>query len=100
MALAVKREQVVSLLRLLQNQRLRRLELLVKSETDMTFEDALPVLNVIVLVAGAVWSVAKITAAVTTLTASVNRLEQSVDKMERRLCDHETRLSHLEASRS
>ena len=66
----------------------------------MTFEDALPVLNVIVLVAGAVWSVAKITAAVTTLTASVNRLEQSVDKMERRQCDHETRLSHLEASRS
>ena len=41
----------------------------------MTFEEALPVLNVIVLVAGAVWSVAKITAAVTTLTASVNRLE-------------------------
>ena len=66
----------------------------------MTFADMMPIMNVFVLVAGAVWSVAKITAAVTTLTASVNRLEQSVDKMGRRLCDHETRLSHLEASRS
>ncbi len=65
----------------------------------MTFADMMPIMNVFVLVGGAVWSVAKITAAVTTLTASVNRLEQSVDKMERRLCDHETRLSHLEASR-
>ena len=66
----------------------------------MTFAEMMPIMNVFVLVVGAVWSVAKITAAVTTLTASVNRLEQSVDKMERRLCDHETRLSHLEASRS
>jgi hypothetical protein len=72
----------------------------VASADLMTFAEMMPIMNVFVLVAGAVWSVAKITAAVTTLTASVNRLEQSVDKMERRLCDHETRLSHLEASRS
>jgi len=65
----------------------------------MTFADMVPIMNVFVVMSGAVWSVAKITAAVTTLTSSVNRLEQSVDKMERRLCDHETRLSHLEASR-
>ena len=64
----------------------------------MTFNEILPIINVFGVIAGAVWSVAKINSAITLLNSSVHRLEEAVDKMDNRLGDHEHRLSQLEAT--
>jgi|TARA_A100001015_G_C14595000_1_gene558208 prefoldin subunit 5 len=63
----------------------------------MTFNDILPIINVFGVIAGAVWSVAKISSAITLLNSSVGRLEDAVEKMNNKLDEHEHRLSHLEA---
>lgn len=63
----------------------------------MTFNDILPIINVFGVIAGAVWSVAKISSAITLLNSSVGRLEDAVEKMNNKLDEHENRLSHLEA---
>ena len=63
----------------------------------MTFNDILPIINVFGVIAGAVWSVAKISSAITLLNSSVGRLEEAVEKMNNKLDEHENRLSYLEA---
>lgn len=59
--------------------------------------------EIVVLLIGAVWAVAKINsttsvlnANVKALTRSVDKLEQAIDHMERRLGEHEVRVSLLE----
>lgn len=64
----------------------------------MTFNDILPIINVFGVIAGAVWSVAKISSAITLLNSSVHRLEEAVDKLDSRMIDHEHRLTSLETT--